>query len=373
VFAHAVVALGEQWELGFGARWMEDDRGQAHIEYDTVPGTNNETVPGGEYDGGTVYLMNRDTIINGGIHYNGEASFSEVTPMVSLTRHLTPGGTLDNGMFYGTISEGYLTGAFNDEINPNSPAFTPEQRNEILSIIPYGPEFVTNYEVGFKGTMFDSRLQLAANFFLMDYTDKQEVIEIDNFDGRFGPSDNFEYTQNAATVEVSGIELELRVQPWDGGFLSVDLGTLNSEYTDFFIEDLDNPGEIQDVSNRNIANRTPDWTFTASVEHAFLLNNGATITPQLGVYAQPDFEWRGGLNTDSPDHPICHQDAYSKWRVRASYLPQQGNWDASLYGYNVTDEETLLRCNPGRSGAYNMYYSAPAQWGAEFNIRFGGG
>lgn len=372
VFGHAVFRFSEQWELGVGARWMEDERKQAHIEFPTVRGSCSQAVVGPLEMCNAIYLMNRASIVESGVHANVEETFDEVTPMVSLTRHLTPGDRLDSGMFYGTISEGYLTGAFNDELNPNSPGFTPASRSLVTALIPYGPEFVTNFEFGFKGTLFDGRLQLAADVFLMDYTDKQEVIEVDNSDGRFGPDPGLEFTQNAADVEITGIELGLQAIPWDGGFISVDFGVLDSEYTDFLIPDLDNiGGPLIDVSNSSIANRTPDWTLTVSVEHAFLLGNGATLTPQIGMYAQEDFEWRSGL-IEGERSPICHQDSYEKWRVRASYVPQSGNWQAAVFGYNITDEEILYRCAPTRSGGFGAFYEAPSQWGAEFTMRFGG-
>jgi iron complex outermembrane receptor protein len=288
-----------------------------------------------------------------------------------LTRHLTPGNTIESGIVYGTISQGYLTGAFNDEISANAPGFTAETRANIEALIPYGPEQVTNFEVGFKGTLFDGRLRIAADVFLMDYTDKQETVEVDNQDGRFGPVPSVSVTANAADVEISGIELELRASPWDGGFVSLDIGTLDAKYSNFQIVDLDNPtGPLIDVSATAIENRTPEWTVTGSIEHAFQLNNGATLTPQLGVYTQSDFEWRSGLD-EGERHSLCHQDSYAKWRARVTYEPAQGSWQASLFGYNITDEEILYRCAPLRSGAWGTWYQAPAQWGAEFTMRFG--
>ena len=371
LFGHVVFHLSEQWDLAVGARWMEDKRGQQHIEYNTVRGSCNTVVALEMCD--VQYVMNRNTMVDNGIHANVSAKFSEVTPMFSVTRHLNPGGSLDSGMIYGTISEGYLTGAFNDELNPNNPGFRPDQRQAIIDIIPYGPEFLTNYEIGFKGTLFGGSLRLSAAVFYMDYTDKQEAIEVDNSDGRFGPDPALEYTQNAADVDITGIEFSLQASPWDGGFVSVDFGYLDSEYSNFQVPDLDNiGGPLIDVSASAIANRTPDWTLTVSVEHAFLLSNGATLTPQLGMYAQPDFEWRTGLDVGDADHPICHQPSYEKWRLRASYVPAEGNWQASIFGYNLTDEEILFRCAPIRSGSYGAFYEAPSQWGAEFTMRFGG-
>jgi hypothetical protein len=138
----------------------------------------------------------------------------------------------------------------------------------------------------------------------------------------------------------------------------------------------DQPAKIHEQRGRRsvtaIENRTPEWTVTGSVEHAFQLANGATLTPQLGVYIQDDFEWRSGLN-EGEQHSLCHQDSYAKWRARVTYEPPAGSWQASLFGYNITDEEILIRCAPLRSGAWGTWYQAPAQWGAEFTMRFGAG
>ncbi len=383
IYAHLVYSLTDQWDLAVGARYMEDDRGQTHVEYGSVNGTCNhdpDTSTGAANPGepsplgfcNPVYVMNRDTLLNNGFHASLRGSFDEVTPTVSLTRHLTPGDTIDSGIVYGTISEGYLTGAFNDELNPNAPGFDDASRAAIVSLLPYFPESLTNYEVGFKATMYDGRLMVNAAVFYMDYTDKQEAVGFDNTAGLFGPDDNLEFTLNAADVDISGIELELRASPWDGGFVSLDVGLLDSDYSNFLVPDLNDPNApFTDVSESSLSNRTPDWTVTASVEHAFLLGNGGTLTPQIGVYIQDDYEWDTGLDAGQQS-PNCHQDSYSKWRFRATYVPQEGDWQASLFGYNITDEEILYRCGGNRGGSYKTLYQAPSQWGAEFTMRFGG-
>ena len=105
---------------------------------------------------------------------------------------------------------------------------------------------------------------------------------------------------------------------------------------------------------------------TASIEHAFALGNGATITPQLGIYMQDGQEWLPrGDRDDQTSKTHCYQDSYEKVRVRATYEPEAANWQASLYGYNITDEEILNRCQEIRSGAYGRWLQAPAQWVAD--------
>jgi outer membrane receptor protein involved in Fe transport len=373
IYAHLDYALSESWNLAVGARWMEDTRRQQNVEVAIVPGTCTHTNPGDPSPLGLcapVFALNRASVIEGGFVGRSEATFDELTPTVSLTRHLTPGDTLESGIVYGTISQGYLTGAFNDELNPYNPEFSVGKQALVQSLLPYEPEFVTNYELGFKGTLLDGRLRISGAAFFMDYTDKQEAISVDNPDGTLGPDPALEYTANAGEVEISGIELELRASPWDGGFVSLDVGMLDSSYANFSYTDIIS-GAVTQVAETQISNRTPEWTVTASVEHAFQLANGGTLTPQLGVYLQDDYEYWSGL-APGEESPVCHQDSYSKFRARLTYEPAEANWQAALFGYNITDEEILIVCGEIRSGALRRVYEAPSQWGAEFTMRFGG-
>ena len=97
----------------------------------------------------------------------------------------------------------------------------------------------------------------------------------------------------------------------------------------------------------------------------------ATLTPQLGVYIQDDYEFFA--LPKGQESSFCHQDSYAKWRTRITYEPEAGNWQASLFGYNITDERIVEDCGGGRGGAYMFAYGAPEQWGMEFTMRFGGG
>jgi outer membrane receptor protein involved in Fe transport len=374
IYGHVAWNITEAWELGIGFRAMEDKRTQTHMEGGILNGTCTHNNPG---DASPLemcrptFLWNRSTLIEDGVTYKGGQDFSETTGLASLSYHLTPNDTLDSGMIYATYSEGYLHGAFNDEIISTNG--TAAQNAARRALIPYGAEFVTNYELGFKGTFLDGRLRLNADVFLMDYTDKQEAISIDNPDGTLGPDSEFEYTVNAGNIEITGIELELRAELWAGGFLTVDGGLLDNNYKSFLLVDiLDPTAAPKDNSGQAIDNLTPDWTLTASLEHVFQLSSGATITPQLGLYLQDEQERLNGLNEeDGLTSTHCHQDSYAKWRVRATYQPPEGNWHAALYGYNITDERVINNCANVRSGAYRVQYQAPSQWGVEFRMNFG--
>jgi iron complex outermembrane receptor protein len=360
VFSHLTYALNDDWDLELGVRWTEDDRRFNIIEFDSPEVC--------DFDAG--WCMSQPVLNDQNVNVNGfvnelSAVFDDVTPMVSLTRNLATGDRLDSGLVYFRIAEGFLTGAFNDEINLG-------QNPQLEPLVTYGPEHVMNYEVGFKGTFGGGRYRLHADVFWMDYTDKQESINIDNFDGRFGPDPSIELVQNAGTVDIYGFEVELRASPWDGGFVTVDAGYLINEYSEFLSANPENPSETLDLSQTEIDDRTPAWQLNATIGHTFELANGASLTPQVGIYAQGGYEWLAGsgITTDDP-HSYCYQDSYSKFRTRITYVPAVGSWEASLFGYNITDERYYDECDTGRAGVFDYRYGAPDQWGLEFIARWG--
>ena len=393
IFGQLSFVLNDDWTLDVGARYTTEDRAFDFIEHITTPGTcvtnpiyflnDNLTLPNAPTEADLIAmglptsnpgasgpteaclpesLLTFERVFLEGFTNDLEDTFSATTPMVSLTRTLTPGDTLESGMIYGTISEGFLSGAFNDEINLN---FTPE----LAPLVTIQPEYVTNYEVGFKGTLADGRVQLATSVFYMDYQDKAENIDIPNSDGLFGPEDPIGVTTNASTVDIYGIEFELRAVPWDGGFLSLDIGYLKNEYGEFTAFDEDAPGQTIDRSGATIRAFSPDWTITTTIEHAFQLGNGASLTPNLSVYYQDDYDYTAGL-VDSPASK-CNQEAYATVRARVTYLPPGGAWQASLFGSNITDKRYWSFCNNARGGTYDYTYGAPDRWGLEFRMNFG--
>jgi len=393
VFGQLNYAINDDWTIDLGARWTDETRTFNSIEHAFTPETcvhnpihflNNPNLPNaptaaelaamglptsnpGAPPPGTPCLqeslLSFNSLFVDGFYNDLEADFSEVTPMVTLTRTLAPGDRLESGMIYGTISQGFLSGAFNDELNV---LLVPE----LAPLLTYAPEFVTNYEVGFKGTLAGGRLQLSTAVFYMDYTDKQEVINIDNSDGRFGSDPDIEIRTNAASVDIVGLEVELRTQPWDGGFLSLDVGYLHNEYGEFSSFDPDSPGEPVDLSNKAIADFSPEWTVSATLEHMFLLNNGARLTPQLGLYYQTEYDFKKSLE-EGGTASVCNQDSYSKFRARLTYEAPNDAWQASLFGENITDERYFSYCDNSRSGTFDYHYGMPESWGLEFVMSFG--
>ncbi len=94
-------------------------------------------------------------------------------------------------LLYGTWSRGYRPGGIN--------------RRGTLP--PFAPDYLTNYEIGFKGTFLDRRVRLNAAIFQEDWKGVQLAF--------LGPN-ALTVIQNAGNARIRGIEGELNVVPVDG-------------------------------------------------------------------------------------------------------------------------------------------------------------
>jgi iron complex outermembrane receptor protein len=308
--------------------------------------------------------MSQGAVIGDGFYNSTADTFDATTPMISLTYNLEPTDSMPNGMIYALYSEGFLTGGFNAEINSNLPA--------VAQFLSYDPEEVNNYELGFKGTLAGGNVQLATNVFYMDYKNQQQSVDIANPDFAFGADDPIGLTQNVASSAIYGLEFELRSAPWEGGYLSLDVGYLKNEYDEYNYTDPGNPGQVVDLSNVLIHDYTPDWTVNLALDHEFELASGATITPRANVYWQSNYDFGADTGSWPSDGPSssCNQESYAKLDARLTYIPAEGDWQVAAYGGNLTDERYLEFCDTARA-VWRTRLGRPRFFGLEFMMHFG--
>jgi iron complex outermembrane recepter protein len=117
----------------------------------------------------------------------------------------------DNSLLYGSVSTGYRAGGFNNSV-----------------AVVYDPEKITAYELGLKNELLGRRLRINFAGFYYDYKDLQ--ISSPGVDANGQPG---VFTQNAASAEVYGFEVEAVARP--ANWLSVDFsfGYLSAKFKDF--------------------------------------------------------------------------------------------------------------------------------------------
>lgn len=83
-----------------------------------------------------------------------------------------------DAVVYAKVATGYKSGGFQDTF------FNPRSLSVAFPVLE--PENLVNYEVGAKGTFLDGALRVSGDFYLMDYSNKQESILV-NFGDLFCP------------------------------------------------------------------------------------------------------------------------------------------------------------------------------------------
>ena len=123
------------------------------------------------------------------IFYDDDRSDSDVSPSANLRYFFTP-----DRMAYASVSRGFKSGGFN-------------QRREVTgSNGEFDEEIATNYELGWKTSLVNRRVQFNGTLFFVEYEDFQSQT----FDGS-----SIRVT-NAGTMESYGAELELVFLPVRG-------------------------------------------------------------------------------------------------------------------------------------------------------------
>ncbi|NIW24413.1 MAG: TonB-dependent receptor, partial [Gammaproteobacteria bacterium] len=171
-----------------------------------------------------------------------------------------------------------------------------------------------------------------------------------------------------AEVEIRGVEIETELRTERGFVFQAAASYLRNEFSEYRSFDPDQGTDL-DLSNRNIADLTPDYTLNAAVQYSFNLSDGASITPRFGVYWQDDYDYIGGFSDEPPSE--CNQEAYSKLNARITWQSSDGDRLVSLFGTNVSDELILHTCIESGITGRRIQYKPPARWGIEATFLFG--
>ena len=182
------------------------------------------------FDPGNVVATIPPSLANGNIVMTSpvEASWSKFTPKVSLSYSWTP-----DVMTYALWSRGYRGGGFNGR-----PATMG------AATIPYNPETLDNFELGFKSEMLDHRLRLNGSLYLMKYKDMQEDLDVPAPGTSTGRENR---TVNAARADIKGFEIDLLARVTSHLTISGNLGYTDCKYKDF-IADIHGTGTPVDAS-----------------------------------------------------------------------------------------------------------------------------
>jgi len=215
----------------------------------------------------------------------------------------------------------FATGYKGGGINPRP--FIPSQ------VVPFEPERVDAYEIGFKSDLLDRRLRLNVAAFLNKYKDII-LIDANGFPGAPGDPDYFPLSAapfNAGNADIKGFEVETTLRPTDAFTLTGSLSYLDFEYTK-----LDPNATASGIGTDFVPPFTPKWKWSASAAYEIAMGNGATITPYV------DIDHQSPVFTDPVNAQTNFLAGRTVMNANISYTSPGGTWQLTAGVTNLTDK-----------------------------------
>jgi iron complex outermembrane receptor protein len=296
-FGEVTFDITDQWAVTGGARYYDIEsslRGSssfANVCDHDLPCDASQDVPdnGRNYDeilAADLPLKESDTILKGTVTYR----------------------PFDDTMFFFTYSEGFRPGGF------NRTAGVPTT---------YLADEATNYELGWKTTLFGGSLRFNASLYKIYWDGLQ--VGITDFDISV-----ITFTTNAADAEIQGFEGDLTWLATDGLTLAAAWSFNDTEMTRV-------PPNVSDIAG--VGSRlalAPDTQYHVSARYDWSANNFAP-------YAQLVYAYTGDQYSSIVVDNRFLQQSYNT--VDASFGLHMENWSLELFGENLTDERAQLFIN----------------------------
>ena len=316
-FAHGIYHLTDQLSLTAGVRYTNDTK-------HAVVGVTNRYTNVGDF---SVPIDVHATRWN---------------PMVELSFQATP-----DFMAYALYSTGFRGGGF-----------SPRPANA-LQPVPFGPEDITSYELGFKSEWLEHKVRLNADVFYMLDDGQQNFKNDTDSSGA-----NWFHELNAGNSVNEGFEVELALRPIQGLQFDSSLGYLHYRLKD---DDQSRTTLIcTHFSDGSLCpqTRAPKWTGSAGVQYKIDMGAMGSITPRLDAQVISRVYYGSVVASCSvavlpcpaadvvePNKAILlstaasgvaggldYQPGYSLLNGRITWESPDGSWSTSLSVSNLTNK-----------------------------------
>jgi len=326
LFADFTYDFTDQLSLSLGGRYTEDDR-SGIVKRTTFIGGVSEAF------GGTAIPIAVTS------DFEGDASFDDFSPRISLSYKPTSDHNI-----YATYSQGFKGGGFDPRGQSTAaPDFDQNgtvSADEIFDFMQFDPEEVNSYEIGWKTSLFDSRLQSNLALFYTDYTDVQVPGSAGIDTDGDGVNDDFTgIVTNAGSATIAGVEwdgsavfFEDAISEGDALAMNWSIGYLDGEYDEF----IDATGT--DVASQRVIQNTPDWTASGILAY----DTPLTIAGEQGKFTASTLVSYRGDSSQFEVPGAIDQEAYTLLDAGLRWQTGGGKVGISLTGKNLTDERYIV-------------------------------
>ena len=280
---------------------------------------------------------------------------------------------------YGTASQGFKGGMFDPRMDlvasggPNTPA--SQQKRQGVN-----PEEVTAFELGLKSSMNGGRLQTNAAVFYTKYKNVQIPGSIPTYDAAGNVNGFAGSLTNAGKAKIKGLELEAISRVTESLNVSAMYSYIDARYDEWIVASgasLINVARFAEFQNtpKHSGNLTAsyDWPLVLSGRSGTLsLIN--SVSYKSRVY-QSEFVRTGAnaaLDATVPGNLLLAQDAYTLWDAGMVWTSSDRKVQVGLHGRNLTDKRYKV-AGYNFSGFFNTvtaFYGDPRTVKATVNLKF---
>ena len=375
LFADFTYDITDQFSVSAGGRYTWDKRQATILRQNYLGGGSPE------FGGAGIPFGAPST------NFSGEREFNKFTPRVSVAFKPTP-----NHNIYASYSQGFKGGGFDPRgVGANAPDLDNDgvrSDEEVAAFLSFAPETVDSYEIGYKGSLANRRLNVAIAAFRADYNDVQipgsvacTVAGLPSFCG---------VVSNAGKARFQGLEFEGHARvaenlatSGDALRLSATLGYIDAKYKEYITNIASQPTDVADF--RKVQN-TPKWTASGTLGYSTPVGSGDLNFNTTVSYRSKTVQF------EIPN-PFIDQSGYALWDASLVYSAPGDRWTIGIHGKNLTDKEyktsgyTFMAVNPvtgellrnaqgnlipalGREGVLSAFYGNPRQIFLSFGAKF---
>ncbi len=230
-------------------------------------------------------------------------------------------------LVFGSVTTGYKPGGFGSfNIAPGFPTslygrYVANPATDRPA--SFGPETVTSYEIGYKGTVFGGRTQVGANAFWYEYEGMQANFAV-------GP---VVIVDNVGEVEGTGIELDTNTALTDNISLRLGLSWFDSEATGVqpFCGDGERITGDPNVCEGNSIPWAPEWAAFAILNTTFPRGDGE-------YFGNISWTWEDDRRVDWAGPEVLYQEQIGINQTDIAVGYRTGAWKVSLYVENLFDQ-----------------------------------
>lgn len=340
IFGQTTWNVSDALHLTGGLRYTADNRSN-------VGGTNNGWVGGAGVAQVPIDPSNNPLLPGSGFstyqHNDGTYSGNKLTWLARIGYDVSP-----DFLTYASVSTGYKSGGLQD------------------AGYKYGPETLTNYEIGTKQKLLGGALRFNNALYYENFRDYQFSSPITNPDGTHSL-----FTANASGAKVWGFESELayKVTPNDrlqlsAAYTHTELGQLIAGSNDYSLPACPVSGisKCLDVTGNQLPH-SPRLSLQLQYEHTMHLANGDILAPRISMHYETA-SWLSVFNLGSGDQ----QDAYTRTDLGLRYSGRKG-WYVDAFVRNLENKNIKTNAANG-FGIWQSQYLPPRTFGVNAGTTF---